>query len=196
MKRLKGLPEGRTLTIPVMGTADYNSGFLVAIGQLVVSWANNESVFLAMLQALMPDTGKSAAIVWYAQRTSQARLELLSKLIRERVRSAGLIADIEAAIRAFKGPTRTRNFYCHATYLYDREMRLAAARGVTLSQDGVPLRQTERTMDLAMANEVGNAIVELAVLNRQLWNLVDRLCDELGVQRAERQQLPPEYLPP
>lgn len=196
MKRLKGLPKGRTLTMPVMGAADYNSGFFLAIGQLVTLWANNESVFLAMLQVLMPDVGLTPSIVWYSLRTSAARRDLLSKLLRERVTDADLVKEIEAAIVAFRGPTTARNFYCHATYRYDDQKRLESVQGVTLSQEGVPIRFTTKKIGAAVANEIGNAIVDLAQLNGRLWNLVDRLADTLGVRRVERQPSSPESPPP
>ncbi len=77
MKRLKGLPRGRTLSVPVAGPADFNAAIQAAIGGLVVAWANSESVFLALLQLLMKETEITAAIVWHSHRTTQARLDLV-----------------------------------------------------------------------------------------------------------------------
>lgn len=57
-------PKPRKITIPINGPVDHNAPFLCAIGGLVVNWANNESVFLAMMQALVQGDEYTAAIIW------------------------------------------------------------------------------------------------------------------------------------
>jgi hypothetical protein len=192
MKRLKGLPIQRKVSIPIAGPLDFNLGIYAVIGQLVVSWANNESFFLAMLQVLMASEDHFAAIIWHSHRTTQARLELVGRLARERIKDDVLVADIGSHISRFKGLTGARNFYCHATYNYDSEMRLTAATGVTLAQDGDVLRLTDKALQAGTLNEITGAIVDLMKLNRELWNLVERIQNNLGVQRVERPRLPPD----
>ena len=132
-----------------------------AIGGLIIHWANSESVFLAMLQTLLPDSGRSAAIIWFSQRTTQARLDLLAKLSRERITNAALVGEIEKAISAFRGLTGVRNFYCHAIYQYDLETKhLTGVHGTTLAQDGTPLRSTNKPLNLGTINEITSATVD------------------------------------
>ncbi len=190
-KRRYGVKVNRTLSIPILGNVDHNSGFLLGIGGLVVSWANSESVFMAMMQALVSGGPHSATIIWHSLRTTQARMDLISKLAREQIKDAALLADIDKAIREFKGCTGKRNFFCHATYNYDDQMRLSTVHGITLSQEGEPLRVETRHMDLALGNEIGQVIVDVAKLNRSLWELVSRIEDALGVQRVKIPPLPP-----
>jgi hypothetical protein len=168
--------------VPVHGKAAHNGAFLVSIGNLVVNWANNESVFIAMLQVLLTGDMQPAAIVWHSHRTTQARLELVRSLARERVKNEQLLEDITKAINRFKGFTGIRNFYCHATYRYDDDQCLSSAFGTTLSQVDDPLRFESKRMDLATLNEMKFATMEMGQFNRDLWNLIERLRVELGVQ--------------
>jgi hypothetical protein len=184
--------SGKVAKVPIHGKAAHNMAFLVSIGNLIVNWANNESVFMAMLQALLAGGKLSAAIIWHSHRTTQARLELVSRLCREQVHDQALVQDIQGAISAFKKLSRTRNFYCHATYHYDRELNLSNASGTTLTQEGDPLAFEVKRMDVATLNEIGHVSTELGTLNRRLWVLVDRLQTSLGVQRVELPPLPPE----
>lgn len=190
-----GIKANRVLSVPIMGNADHNSGFLIAIGGLVVNWANNESVFMALMQSLVSGGTHTATIIWHSLRTTQARMDLISKLAREQIRDEVLLKDLDKAIRDFKGLTGKRNFFCHSTYHYDKDLCLASVQGITLSQEGDPLRTDERRMDAAIANEIGTAIVELAKLNRRTWKLVARVENALGVQRVKFPPLPPEDLP-
>jgi hypothetical protein len=168
--------------VPIHGKTAHNAAFLVSIGNLVVSWANNESVFMAMLQLLLIGGEHSAAIVWHSHRTTQARLELVSRLCRERVKDKQLLEDISQAISIFKGFSRTRHFYCHATYRYDGELNLSSASGVSTTQEGDPLSFEVKRMDLATLNEMKFASIEMGNFNGKLWKLVERLQIELGVQ--------------
>ena len=166
--------------LPIVGKPAHNGLFQCAIGGLVISWSNNESVFIEMLRQLITGGKFSAQIVWHSQRTAVARLELVSRLCRERVSDKLLIDDITKAISTFKGFTKTRNFYCHALYQYDSEAYLVRATSTTMASDDEPIRFDERRMDAAMANELGDATLRMAEFNRELWKLVVRLQQSLG----------------
>lgn len=186
--RLKKKPVG----IPIIGDAAHNHGFLIAIGGLVVAWANNESVFLALLQALIHGGQLSASVIWHSLRTTNARLELVDRLSREQVTDAALLKDVQRAIDQFKGFSRTRHFFCHATYNYDNERHLASATGASVTQEGEPIRFVTKPMDRATINEIGDATVKLASFNRELWALVPRIEAALGVRRVKLPSFPPE----
>jgi len=178
--------------VPVHGSFAHNSAFLVSIGNLVVNWSNNESVFLAMLQILLPDNSRSAVMVWYSHRTTVARLDLVNRLCREQVKDETLLKDIHRAISTFKNFSRTRNFYCHATYTYDKELNLVLASGATLTQEGEPIIFDDKKLDIAALNEIGHVSTQLGDFNRHVWGLVERLQTALGVRRVNHPRLPPE----
>jgi len=181
--------DDEPVRIPIHGKASHNSAFLVSIGELVVSWANSESVFLAMLQLLIQSGGRSAAIIWHSHRTTLARLELIDRLSRERVSDEQLVRDIRQSIVQFKGFSKTRNFYCHALYDYDADLCLRTVSSATNAQQGEPLRFERKRMDKSVLNEIGDAIIRLGEFNRSLWKLVERLQDALGERRIELPQL-------
>lgn len=180
---------GKIPKVAIHGKAAHNSAFLCAIGNLIVNWANNESVFMAMLQLYLVGGKHSAAIVWHSHRTTNARLELIGGLSRERLQDKDLIKDINTAISRFKGFTGTRNFYCHATYDYTDDLCLSSASSTTLTQGDYPLKFERRPMDLATLNEISHASTEMGTFNRDLWKLVFRLQTALGVQH---EVLPPQ----
>jgi hypothetical protein len=129
--------------------------FRSALGSLVISWANNESVFHGMLRALLPSDDLSDAIVWHSLRTSHARLELIVRLCRDRLKKGRLLSDIETAVRHFKGLSKIRNFYCHAVFTYGpSDLHLYAASGITLSQEGDPVRFETKLINAATLNEI------------------------------------------
>lgn len=187
-KKAKGRSLGR---VPIVGSASHNLPWYAAIGGLVVNWANNESVFIAMLQTLIAGGPHSAAIVWHSLRTTRARLELVDRLCREQVKDEALLKDIQKAISQFVGFSKMRHFYCHALYQYDSELRLAVATGATTPQDGDPIVFDRRQLDPAAMNGIKDTIIKLVEFNRALWELVVRLQTALGVQRVNLPQLPP-----
>lgn len=182
---MKKPPKKRGVAqVPIHGKASHNAAFLVSIGNLVVNWANNESVFLAMLQMFFGHGGYTAAIVWHSHRTTVARLDLISRLCRERLKDETLIKDVDSAIQKFKAFSRMRNFYCHATYRYSEELHLVSAQSVTASQEGDPIRFEVKRLDLAALNEMGDTTIRLGEFNAELWKLVRRLQDALGAHHV------------
>jgi hypothetical protein len=180
----RGVPQ-----VPIHGKAAHNAAFLVSIGNLIVNWSNNESVFLAMLQTLIAGGKMSAAIVWHSHRTTNARMELISRLCREQVKDDSLVTEINKAISSFKGFSRTRNFYCHATYRYDSDLHLVSATSATSPQDGEPIKFEVKRMDGAAINEMADATIRMGHFNQDLWSLVWRLEEALGVKRVGRPEL-------
>jgi hypothetical protein len=186
-------PKKRSpVKVHVHGNLAHNASILLVIGQLVVNWANNESVFMAMLQALVPGGEHTAAIIWQSQRTSRPRLDLVLRLVREQVKDAALVNDIEQAIAQFGGFSRARNFYCHATYDHDpTDGAILSAHGMVLSDQGDPLISETKLFNAATMNEIVDVSTKLAIFNRHLWGLVVRLQASLGVQRVKLPELPP-----
>jgi hypothetical protein len=176
--------------VPVHGNADHNSAYHCAIGGLVIAWANNESVFLAMLQLLIPsEESKSAAMVWFSHRTTMGRIDLVGRLCRQQLKDKSLAEDISRAIVNFKGFCKTRNFYCHAMYHYDSDRCLAKAVGATMAQEDEPIRFEAKRLDIGALNEIGDAVIRLGEFNRDLWKLVLRLQDALGLRHISLPEL-------
>jgi hypothetical protein len=159
-----------------------------AVGVLVINWGSDESLFLAMLQALLAGDKPSAIITWASFHNTANRLELVRRLTRQHVTDKALRADIESAITEFSGCTKTRNFFCHAAYGFDDQARLAVAHSINLADnEGSPIRDASRPLDRASLNEIVETARRLADLNPVLWELVSRLEEALEVPLAKRQ---------
>lgn len=176
--------------VKISGPGAHNQAFLTAIGQLVIAWANNESVFLGMLQVLLNESRSSAVIIWYSRTNTKSRLDLVWALVRRKIKNEDLVAEIEGAIQHFRTLSGTRNFYCHATYNYDDKFHLVSVSSGTMVRDGDPIRFVDKKMDRAALNELNNTFDCLNGLNVRLWGLVHQMKDELGVQMPE---LPSPY---
>lgn len=176
--------KDKPVKLPIIGKAVHNNTFQSAIGGLVIAWSNNESVFLAILQALVGGSVYSAAIVWHSIRTTNARLDLISKLCREQIKDTEIISELDASIKAFKNLSSARNFYCHATYEYDADLFLISATGVTLNQESHPININKKRLERAVINEITHATLELARMNAGTWKLVARIDVALGERRV------------
>jgi hypothetical protein len=182
--------KGKPIDLPVYGDAELNMRIYQAIGGLVINWGSDESVFLAMLQALLTGEKFSAIIVWLSFHNSANRLELVRRLTKQQVTDEALRDEIESAITEFEGCTKTRNFFCHAAYGQDDEGRLAIAHNMRLSDDTPPwVRDTSRPLDRANLQNVVETARRLADLNPVLWALVGRLEDALQIPSAKRQRV-------
>jgi hypothetical protein len=155
----------------------------------VINWGSDESVFLAMLQALLGGNKKTANIVWFSFYNTTNRLDLVRRLIKQHVTDKALQADIESAVVEFLGCTKTRNFFCHAAYSTDDQARLSAAHSASLSDNGEPLiRDNSRLLDRSALNDIVETARRLADLNPVLWGLVRHLEDALQVPPERRPQ--------
>ena len=171
MKRTK------TATIVVKGNTDHNLPFLVAIGQLVISWANNESLFLSVLQVLFRDS-KTAAMTWASHKNSRTRLQFVQALVEEKVADKSLKDRLDQAVIRFVALSRTRNLYCHAMYQYDEQLRLKSVFS-HITEDSY--KTISKSMGLATLNEIQNASMELLQFNEAMWTLVHDFESYLGV---------------
>jgi hypothetical protein len=177
--------KGRPIDLPVYGDAQHNMGIYHAIGVLVINWGGDESVFQAMLQALLAGDKYSAIITWASFHNTANRLELVRRLTRQHITDKALRRDIESAITEFAGYTRTRNFFCHAAYGSDDQARLTVAHSINLTDnDAAPIRDASRLLDRAALNDIVETARRLADLNPVLWELVSRLEDALQIPLA------------
>ena len=184
--RERGIP----IDLPVYGDAEHNIRIYQAIGVLVINWGSDESLFLAMLQALLAGDKPSAIITWASFHNTASRLELVRRLARQHVTDKALRADLESAITEFAGCTKTRNFFCHAAYGMDDQARLAVAHSINLSDsdnEASPIRDASRPLDRANLQQIVETARRLADLNPILWELVARVEHALQVPPAKRQ---------
>lgn len=179
--------KGKPINLPVYGDAGHNIGIYHAVGVLVINWSSDESVFLALLQALLGGDSGSARVVWFSHHNTATRLEVISRLARENLRDTALVADISAILADFGGCSKIRNFFCHAIYESDDSGKLWRVHGATLSEEGAPIRIDTRNLDRANLNIIVETARNLADMNEPIWRLVVRVEDALRVPLAKQQ---------
>jgi hypothetical protein len=74
--------KGKPIDLPVYGDGEDNMRIYQAVGVLVINWGSDESLFLAMLQALLAGDKPSAIITWASFHNTANRLELVLRLTR------------------------------------------------------------------------------------------------------------------
>ena len=72
--------KGKPIDLPVYGDAEHNIRIYHAIGVLVINWGSDESVFLAMLQALLGGDKQTAIVLWFSFYNTTSRLDLVRRL--------------------------------------------------------------------------------------------------------------------
>lgn len=177
--------RSKTLSFTINGPADANAAFIMVIGQLIVNWANNESVFLAMLQNLLcSPTHHQAAIIWHSHKNTRARLQIIDALARDRISDQELLEDILRASGHFYTQTKIRNFYAHAIYLYDEDLALKGAQAFEISEKEPVVSESNKVFNKATLNEMVHTSIQLSEHNRHLWQIVFRIGECLGGQHA------------
>jgi hypothetical protein len=176
-------------SLVIYGDSQHNTAFYISIGQLVMHWANNESVFLAILQ-LMLGSRDQGEVIWFSQTSTKARTELVARLAKATISDEKIVSDIEKLRAAFDKLSAARNFYCHAMYELDGE-QLSTATAVHFDKTNRVFKYDTRSFDASRLNEMSQASAALHKLNAELWAVVLALEKLLG----RRIRLPSQKLP-
>ncbi len=167
---------------------------LALLGGLMVNWSNNESVLIYLMMHLMGTDESSAAIVYATLNTSRARLDLVRRLARARVRDRALRRRIDDILARFDACAKLRNEYHHSMYTLDAQGNLREMRALRLRETrdrmsfGTPSPFDEHRL-AALRRLEG----DLAELNRDLWALLPDLAaamDGGASRRAARGTVP------
>jgi hypothetical protein len=181
-------------SLHVFGKASHNVSIYIAIGQLIVHWANNESLFMRILHSLMGgDDMKEATTIFHSHKNTMGRLDLIQALGNGKITDTGLKDELARLIRAFKGLSKLRNFLAHATYSYSNELAIKDAAGVIFDNQQGVFRMDVKSFDLATMNEIDNVCLNAVTLNRELWAFALELDQHLG-RSAEMPRLAPPLL--
>lgn len=171
--------------IEIYGDFAHNHAFCTAIGQLVINWANCESVFLAMIQ-LATAKPEIAFQTWHSLRTTKARADLSVRMVRAECQDVTLCDEIGKAAGEFDRISAVRNFYCHAMYEYDDDLHMTSANGAATPPSGGMAKSREKPLDAEALNEIQHAAHRCVEINQSLWTLVHRLEESLGRQISAR----------
>lgn len=181
----------RPVKLRLFGDSQHNHGFYIVIGQLIIHWANNESLFFRILLSLMAMNEENAAVVFHSHKNTLGRLDLVSAMFKKKIKDKDIIAEFDRLVSNFKGLSRKRNFFAHCMYSYQGDPpALSSATGVTFDNQAQSFRSETVTMDAKTIREIDDANMKFVELNQKLWTFVRKLDAHIAEQQPERRESP------
>ncbi|MGO4712002.1 hypothetical protein [Bradyrhizobium sp. 2TAF24] len=174
--RLPPKPDFAALEAAAPRTADRRTLILSLIGALVSNWSNNESLFIYILMLLLNTDQASAAIVFATLNTTRARLDLIQRLSKIKIKDKMLDRELNRLIERFNESTQIRNEFNHCMYMLDTNGAIAHTQSMRLIQTRRDLQFGEvKPVDDARIKEMSEAAHEMARINREIWDFLPRL---------------------
>ena len=169
-------PDFSAIEIAAQKTAGRRISIMAMIGNLVLTWGNNESLLLYILMLLMRTDEISASIVFATLNTTRARVDLIQRLAKVHVKDKALHKSLDNIIDRFNDCTRVRNEFNHSMFsisprgdiTHTHTLRIQETRG------RLQVGQTKKFDDSRM-QEVMAVLGELRTINRDIWDLLPRL---------------------
>jgi len=150
--------------------------WMALIGDLNFAWSNTESLFIYVLMLLIETDEPAAAIIFATLNTTRARLDLVERLAKIRLRDRALGRELAEVTKAFSACTKLRNELNHATFVLNEAGDITHTQAMKLEERKGSLRFGAREpVDAARMAKVATAVAELYALNRRIWALLGRL---------------------
>ena len=157
-------------------SASRRTFILAVIGNLVYSWSNNESMFIYVLMLLMKTDEPSAAVVFATLNTTRARLDLIERLAKIKIRDRTIEKELERLVAKFNDYTRIRNEFNHCMYAVDQHGEITHTHSIRMQSGRGRLQLgIVRKLDEPRVTEMLDAIRNLTQLNRDIWDFLPRL---------------------
>jgi hypothetical protein len=178
-------PDFASIEAVAPRSADRRTSILALIGNLVFSWANNESLFIYLLMILLRTDQTSAAIVFATLNTTRARLDLIQRLAKVQIKDRTIAKQLTGLIDRFNKYTRIRNEFNHCMYNVSDRGEITHTHSIRIVETPKQLRLGDvRPMDETRIKEMTEAIQGLKQINRDIWNLLPRLEQHLSNDRT------------
>jgi hypothetical protein len=173
---LPPMPDFKAIEAAAPGSADRRTLILALIGNLVFSWSNNESLFIYVLMLLLETDQTSAAIVFATLNTTRARLDLINRLARIKIKDQAMQKELDRIIERFNDCTRVRNEFNHCMYTVDGHGEITHSHSIRIIETKNQLRLGDvKPMDDARLKEMRDTTDDLKRLNRDIWSFMPRL---------------------
>jgi hypothetical protein len=174
--QLPQMPDFAALETEANKFADRQTMILALIGNLVFSWANNESMFIYVLMILLDSDEATAAIVFATLNTTRARIDLIQRLASVKVTEPEIARTLTGLIRQFNTCTRLRNEFNHCMYVVNDHGEITHLQSMRLEEGRGQLRfGVTRKLDDEAIQQIIQLIERLKTLNRDIWAFLPRL---------------------
>ena len=176
MSQLPPKPDFAAIEAAAHGSANRRTFIMALIGNLVYTWANNESMFIYVLMVLMNTREPSAAVVFSTLNTTRARLDLVERLAKIKIKDKSIQKALERIISQFNELTKLRNEFNHCMYTLNERGEITHTHSIRMQEVKGKLQLgVVRKMDDARINEILAAIRSMTKLNREIWDFLPRL---------------------
>ena len=157
-------------------TAPQRTEILALIGNLIFTWSNNESMFIYLLMVLLETDFEAAAISFVSLNTTRARLDLIRRLAKARLKDAQTIDKVEKLIERFNDCTKIRNEFNHCIYQLNEKGAITHTNELRLNETRQAVQfAARREFDDKRRREIANTVRKLTTLNRDLWSFLPEL---------------------
>jgi hypothetical protein len=169
-------PDFAAIEAAAHGSANRRTFIMALIGNLVYSWANNESMFIYVLMVLMNTDETSAAVVFTTLNTTRARLDLVDRLAKIKIKDKSIHKALDRIIAQFNELTKLRNEFNHCMYTLNERGEITHTHSIRMQEVKGKLQLgVVRKMDDARIDDIVAAIRDMTKLNREIWDFLPRL---------------------
>ncbi len=174
-------PDFAALEASAAQSAAQRNQILALIGNLIFSWSNNESMFIYVLMLLLETDFNSAAIVFVTLNTTRARLDLIRRLAKAKLRDPETIRKIDRLIERFNRCTKVRNEFNHCIYEVNERGEITHANVLRIVESKREMKiVTVKEFDRERVKEISNTIKRLTNINRDIWAFLPELELKVG----------------
>jgi Asp-tRNA(Asn)/Glu-tRNA(Gln) amidotransferase C subunit len=186
MSQLPPKPDFAAIEAAAQGSANRRTFIMALIGNLVYSWANNESMFIYALMVLMDTDEASAAVVFTTLNTTRARLDLVERLAKIKIKDKSIQKTLERIIAQFNELTKLRNEFNHCMYTLNERGEITHTHSIRMQEVKGKLQLgVVRKMDDDRINDIVAAIRSMTKLNREIWDFLPCLQTSLQASSNE-----------
>ena len=176
MSPLPPKPDFEALLASAPASADRRTFILALIGNLIFSWSNNESLFIFVLMILLETDQASAAIAFATLNTTRARLDLIQRLAKIKIRDKKLDKALTKLIERFNESTHVRNEFNHCMYVVNDRGQITHTQSMRIVETRSSLRFGElKPIDDARLKQLMKTTEEMTQINRDIWDFLPRL---------------------
>ena len=180
-------PDFEALGAAASASADRRTLILALIGNLIVSWSNNESLFIYVLMLFLETDQSSAAIVFATLNTTRARLDLIQRLAKIKLKDEKLDKVLSKLIDRFNRSTALRNEFNHCMYITDAAGQITHTQSMRIVESREHLQfGISKPLDDARLKHMIDAAREMSNINRDIWELLPRLRLHLQSQLSDQ----------
>lgn len=173
---MKELPKFSDLDAAAFESAPERTFMLALIGNLSFVWANNESLFIHMIEALVGCDEATAVIIFASLSTTRSRIETIERLGRAKLRDATLRGELETLLREFNICTKIRNEFVHCMYGLDEHGALSHTQSFRIRDvDGKQALEPPKAIDAARVTKLTDTVARMKRYNREVFGILPRL---------------------